>query len=157
VDHHDGVVEVQCHDLELDAPIVFADPDETSVSGSGRRHVVGHDGVDHELRMGLADAVASRRAIPPKRSVRILVWHRNTIEGVPVEDRLSAIGYRYKAHPEREPGPRGPAAEAQPLLGLTIELLVLVGGLGDGLDGGQRPGQAEAGRARLVGHRDRVG
>jgi len=79
VAYHDGVVEVQCHDLELDASIVFADPDQASVRGSGRRHVVGHDGVEHELRVGLANAVASRRAIPPKRSVHILVWHRNTI------------------------------------------------------------------------------
>ena len=32
MNHHDGVVEVQCHDLELDAPIVFADPDQPRVA-----------------------------------------------------------------------------------------------------------------------------
>jgi hypothetical protein len=31
MDHHDGVVEIQSHDLEFDTPIVFADPDQTSV------------------------------------------------------------------------------------------------------------------------------
>jgi hypothetical protein len=46
--------------IELDAPIVFTDPDQASVRGGGRRHAVGRDGVDDEHRVGLADAVASR-------------------------------------------------------------------------------------------------
>jgi len=60
VDHHDGVVEVQCHHLELDAPVVLTGPAQASVRGSGRRHVVGHDGIDHEHRVGLdSDALVA--------------------------------------------------------------------------------------------------
>jgi len=68
---------VQCHDLELDASIVFADPDQASVRGSSHRHVVGHDGVDHELRMGLANAVTSRQRVPRPQLLQHLIGRRS--------------------------------------------------------------------------------
>lgn len=58
--HHDGVVvEVKRNDLELDAPVVLANPDQPGVRSCGRRHPGRKDGVDQEHRVGSADPVAS--------------------------------------------------------------------------------------------------
>ena len=78
MDDHDSLVEVQRHDLQLDAAIIKADPDQARVRDPCRGHCLWLDGGDHVHRMGLADAMAPRGAVPPNVSVRGFTVTQNT-------------------------------------------------------------------------------
>ena len=80
MDDHDSLVEVQRHGLQLDAATIKADQDQTRVRDLCRGHSLWLDSGYHVHRMGLADAMAPRGAVPPDVSVHVLSVTQNTSE-----------------------------------------------------------------------------
>lgn len=68
MDDDDGVIEVQRHDLKLDAPVVLADPDQASVRGRGRSYRWG--ATESMTNIAWALPIRWRRAERNHQSVR---------------------------------------------------------------------------------------